>query len=317
MNTGENGSVKKANYFKVIDHNGDSFKIEVNDDDISKDSATDPLQFLSSDIDKEENLDDEGKDSNTREEKIVDESNYSNGDLEEIKNHDDKTVKAEIELEPENSKLEAEVQSDEQEYSVEKIVDKQTAIDGKISYLIKWKGYDDKDNTWEPIENIYCEDLIKEFEKTYDDEENLDDDHSEIFCSFCDKKFNSSTDLEIHLQTLHSTNNSEIETSKTNINNISDENVKVETPNVKRSIFSDYFDITITGQKLISGNDGYKRNRPYAKAVCLTCGAELNFILGNNKGMKYHAEMVHNIKLGTNPEDYYSSLGKENLRKMP
>ena len=54
-----------------------SFKIEVNDDDISKDSATDPLQFLSSDIDKEENLDDEHKDSNTREEKIV-EINYSN-----------------------------------------------------------------------------------------------------------------------------------------------------------------------------------------------------------------------------------------------
>ena len=99
MKTGEYGSVKKANYFKVLDHNGDSFKIEVNDDDISKDSATDPLQFLSSDIDKEENLDDEHKDSSAREEKIVDESNYSNGDLEEIKNHDDKIVKAEIELE--------------------------------------------------------------------------------------------------------------------------------------------------------------------------------------------------------------------------
>merc|ERR1719150_2807879 len=93
-----------------------------------------PLQFLSSDIDKEEK-DDEHKDSSAREEKIVDESNYSNGDLEEIQNHDDKIVKAE--LEPEDSKLEEEVQSDEQEYSVEKIVDKQTAIDGKISYLIK------------------------------------------------------------------------------------------------------------------------------------------------------------------------------------
>ena len=45
---------------------------------------------------------------------------------------------------------------------------------GNINYLIKWKGYDDKDNTWEPIENIYCEDLIKEFEKTYDDEEYYD-----------------------------------------------------------------------------------------------------------------------------------------------
>ena len=267
------------------------------------------------------------KDSSTKEKKIVDDINYSNGDLEEIQNDDDKIVYCEDLIEEfektyqhdGDAKVEEEVQSDEQEYSVEKIVDKQTAIDGKISYLIKWKGYDDKDNTWEPTENIYCKDLIEEFEKNcyHDDEENLDDDHSEIFCSFCDKKFNSSTDLEIHLQTLHSTNNSEIETSKTNINNISDKNVKVEIPNLKRSIFSDYFDITITGQKLVSGNDGYKRNRPYAKAVCLTCGAELNSILGNNKGMKYHAEMVHNIKLGTNPEDYYSSLGKENFGKMP
>ena len=57
-------------------------------------------------------------------------------------------------------------QIDEQEYSVEKIVDK-NFVNGKISYLIKWKGYDNKDNTWEPIENLYCEDLIEEFEKTY------------------------------------------------------------------------------------------------------------------------------------------------------
>ena len=45
-------------------------------------------------------------------------------------------------------------QSEEQEeYAVEKIVDKRY-LNGIINYLIKWKGYDDKDNTWEPIDNL-------------------------------------------------------------------------------------------------------------------------------------------------------------------
>ena len=56
---------------------------------------------------------------------------------------------------------------DEEEYSVEKIIDKSFDTYGNISYFIKWKGYDDKDNTWEPIGNLYCQDLIEEFEKKY------------------------------------------------------------------------------------------------------------------------------------------------------
>ena len=58
----------------------------------------------------------------------------------------------------------SESESEEETFEVEKILDMKKE-GGITKYLVKWQGFDkEEDNTWEPLDNLDCEDKIKLFE---------------------------------------------------------------------------------------------------------------------------------------------------------
>ena len=60
------------------------------------------------------------------------------------------------------------LQDDEDEYIVEKILDKRVGHNGKSEYLLKWKGFGDEENTWE------ARDILKDRKDILDQIDNFD-----------------------------------------------------------------------------------------------------------------------------------------------
>ena len=79
---------------------------------------------------------------------------------------------------------------------MEKVIEKRITTKGKIEYLIKWEGYDENENTWEPKENLGCEDLIQEYETAAEISEDIYDTNVQTKIDKSKKDFINSLDSD-------------------------------------------------------------------------------------------------------------------------
>jgi hypothetical protein len=54
--------------------------------------------------------------------------------------------------------------SEDDEFEVERIIRRRLSSRGQPEYLVKWAGYPNSENTWQPAETMNCDRLITEFE---------------------------------------------------------------------------------------------------------------------------------------------------------
>ncbi|VDK58482.1 unnamed protein product [Anisakis simplex] len=98
---------------------------------------------------------------------------HVNNDTDHDRDHDDKGAgnadrgrdKCDEQIDNDDSSNDTGSEKSEDQYDVEKILRKRVRRNGKVEYLIKWKGYPEEDSTWEPAENcVSAPEAIKAFE---------------------------------------------------------------------------------------------------------------------------------------------------------
>ena len=76
-------------------------------------------------------------------------------------------IKPSFDIQPNDPPAPPDLAEEEEEYEVEAILDSRKK--GRyIEYLVKWKGYSDAENSWEPCGNVrHAEEEVENFHKQY------------------------------------------------------------------------------------------------------------------------------------------------------
>lgn len=82
---------------------------------------------------------------------------------------------------------------EQEEAEVEKVLGRRV-MNGVVQYHLKWKGYSDNQNSWEPESNLNCDRLIKEFEKRLKNKEEKKNRKEEVKRKKDEEKKNENTE---------------------------------------------------------------------------------------------------------------------------
>ncbi|CAH1282005.1 unnamed protein product [Diabrotica balteata] len=72
-------------------------------------------------------------------------------------------------------KKDSEEWDENEDFEVNRILEVHHTRNGKREFLVSWKGFQPKDNSWEPEENMNCKDLIEKFMQKVEKAKSLDD----------------------------------------------------------------------------------------------------------------------------------------------